>query len=316
MTTNQIRVTVQSVKQVAPMIREFTLTAVDSTLFPFSPGSHVIVDMLGPEKNYRNAYSLLSNPNDASEYRIAVRLQEDSRGGSVFMHEQVKQGDELLISPPANLFSPDWTAKKHILIAGGIGITPFMSYLPELERCGATFELHYLFHSQQSGAYREQLAEQYGGQFFAYDSDAAQRCNIETLLTECSIGTHIYVCGPEKLIQAVESAANEMGWPEGLVHSEEFAAPKPGTPFAVTLKSTNQTIEVGEEESLLEALEDADIEVESLCRGGVCGRCITPVAEGDIEHRDGFLSESEKSSNHCIMPCVSRAKSDRLVLDI
>lgn len=316
MSSDQIKVRVESIEQVAPMIREFTLKAVDGALYPFSPGSHVVVEMSGTDKIYRNAYSLLSDPNDTSEYRIAVRLQEDSRGGSEFMHQQVQEGAELLISPPANLFSPDWRAKKHVLIAGGIGITPFMSYLPELQRRKAAFELHYLFRSEQSGAYRDMLAETLGGQYFSYDADAADRCNVLDVLTSCSIGTHVYVCGPEKLIEAVQTTAEEMGWPKSIIHVEEFAAPKPGAPFTVELKSSGQSLEVGESESLLEALEAADIEVASLCRGGVCGRCLTPVAEGEIEHRDGFLTDEEKARKDCMMPCVSRANSERLVLDI
>jgi ferredoxin-NADP reductase len=316
MSSDQIKVRVQSVKQVAPMIREFSFKAQSGDLFPFSPGSHVVVEMQGPEKTYRNAYSLISDPNHPAEYKIAVRLEDESRGGSVFMHQQVQPGDELLISPPANLFSPDWRAKKHVLIAGGVGITPFMSYLPELKRRKANFELHYLFRSKQTGAYKESLAEDLGDQFFSYDADSSKRCNVTNILTGCSLGTHIYVCGPQKLIQAVQSTAEEMGWPKGVIHVEEFAAPKPGKAFTVELKSTHAVIEVSETESLLEALEAADIEVPHLCRGGVCGRCLTGVTEGQVEHRDGFLSAEEKAGNDCIMPCVSRAKSDRLVLDI
>lgn len=316
MSSEQITVRVDAIEQVAPMIREFTLTPVEGSLSPFSPGSHVIVEMATDAKTYRNAYSLLSDPADSSQYKIAVRLQEDSRGGSVFMHQQVEVGSELLISPPANLFCPDWRAKKHVLIAGGIGITPFMSYLPEFQRRGQAFELHYLFRSQQSGAYHASLSESLGSQYTSYDADAGQRCTVADILTNQSIGTHFYICGPEKLIDAVQSAATDMGFPQSIIHIEEFAAPKPGIPFTVEIKSTGQAITVGENESLLEALEAADVEIPHLCRGGVCGRCITPVADGEIEHRDGFLSDEEKSRKDCIMPCVSRSPSERLVLDI
>lgn len=316
MSTDQIKVRVEAIAQVAPLIREFTLTAVKGRLYPFSPGSHVVVEMPGEQKTYRNAYSLLSDSYDASAYRIAVRLQDNSRGGSVFMHQQVKEGDELLITPPANLFMPDWNAKKHVLLAAGVGITPFMSYLPEMQRRQADFELHYLFRSKQTGAYQLELAEQLGKRFFSYDSDQSQRCNISELLADRPLGTHIYICGPEALIKDVQSVADQLGWPDSVIHFEEFAAPKPGKPFTVELKSTGKTVQVGESESLLEALEAADVAVPSLCRGGVCGQCATPVAEGEIEHRDSFLSAEEKARQDCVMPCVSRAHSDRLVLDI
>lgn len=316
MSADQTKVKVAAVVQVAPMIREFTLTAVTGHLYPFSPGSHVVVEMPGKQKTYRNAYSLLSDPHDTSEYRIAVRLQDHSRGGSVFMHQEVKEGDELLITPPANLFIPDWSAKKHILLAAGVGITPFMSYLPAMARRQADFELHYLFRSKQTGAYQRELAEQLGKRFFSYDSDQSQRCNISELLADRPLGTHIYICGPEALIKDVQAVADELGWPDKVIHFEEFAAPKPGKPFMVELKSTGKTVKVGESESLLEALEAAEITVPNLCRGGVCGQCATPVTEGEIEHRDNFLSADEKARQDCVMPCVSRAHSDRLVLDI
>lgn len=316
MSSDQITVRVDAIEQVAPMIREFTLKPVDGTLSTFSPGSHIIVEMTGGSKTYRNAYSLLSDPTDSSKYQIAVRLQESSRGGSEFMHQQVDVGSELIISPPANLFCPNWRAKKHVLIAGGIGITPFMSFLPAFKRRGEHFELHYLFRSKQSGAYHAALSESLGSQYSSYDADIDQRCKIEEVLTGQSIGTHFYVCGPEKLINAVLSIAANLGFPNSIIHVEEFAAPKPGIPFTAEIKSTGQAITVGENESLLEALEAAAVDIPHLCRGGVCGRCFTPVADGEIEHRDGFLSDEEKSRKDCMMPCVSRSQSKRLVLDI
>ena len=311
-----MNVRVTSVDQVAPMIREYTLTAIAGELTPFSPGAHVIVEMEGADKTYRNAYSLLSDPADASAYRIAVRLQDDSRGGSVFMHEHVHVGDELHIKPPANLFAPQWKAKKHLLLAGGVGITPFMSYIPEMIRRESNVELHYLFRGQQTGAYKVSLAKQLGPHFFSYDSDLGERCELKKVLADQPLGTHIYICGPASLIDATNTTAEEMGIPLSMVHYEEFAAPKPGAPFVVEIKSSGKTVPVGPEESLLEALENANVDVPNLCRGGVCGQCVCAVVEGDIEHRDSFLSDDEKLAGRLVMPCVSRARSERIVLDI
>jgi ferredoxin-NADP reductase len=313
---DQIKVRVSTVEQVAPMIREYSLVATSTALYPFSPGAHVMVEMNGTDKTFRNAYSLLNDSMDSSVYRIAVRLQDDSRGGSAFMHQQVKVGDELLISPPSNLFAPIWQAKKHLLIAAGVGITPFMSYLPEMQRRGCDIELHYLFRGEQTGAYQDKLTKQLGEVFFSYDSDLGRRCQLKTLLADQPLGTHIYICGPASLIESTKFHADEMGIPQSCIHYEEFARPQPGTPFVVEIKSTGQTVSVGAEESMLEALETALVKVPSLCRGGVCGQCICPVAQGEIEHRDGFLSDTEKAQGEWVMPCVSRAQSERLVLDI
>lgn len=316
MNNDTLQVTVAEIKQVAPTIKEFTLKPVSGALSPFSPGSHVVVTLSTPDKTIKNAYSLLSDPFKTDAYRIAVRLQDNSRGGSEYLHQSVKKGDLLTITPPANLFAPDWGAKKHLLIAGGVGITPFMSYIPELMRRGADFELHYLYRSEQTGAYAGELANMLGEQCFSYDSAQGTRCDLNLLLAGQPIGTHIYICGPESLTESVKEIAANTGLPMASIHYEAFAAPKPGKPFTVEIKSSGQQVEVAAEQSLLEALEAAEIHVPNLCRGGVCGQCACGVESGEIDHRDDFLSPVEKSSQQQIMPCVSRAKSDRLVLTI
>ncbi|WP_321326308.1 PDR/VanB family oxidoreductase [Thiomicrorhabdus sp.] len=316
MTNISIKATVSNIKKVAPTINEYTLTPVNSDFFPFSPGSHIVVEMPAGNKKIRNPYSLLSDPRDSSQYRIAVRLQPQSRGGSTFMHENVHVGDELIITPPANLFLPDWRAKKHLFLAGGVGITPFMSYIPEMLRNGADFELHYMFRSSQTGAYAEFLEETLGDRFYPYDSAISNKANVAEIMADCLQGTHIYICGPQSLIDSVLNEAKKTSWPKSHIHYEAFSAPKPGKPFIVELKKAGKTIYVSEDQTLLEALEANDIEIPNMCRGGVCGQCISSVSEGEIEHRDHFLSEKEHAENHCIMPCVSRAKSNRLGLDI
>ncbi|WP_286238113.1 PDR/VanB family oxidoreductase [Neptuniibacter halophilus] len=316
MNIEQISVRVSAVEQVAPTIREFTLRPLSGELPPFSSGSHVVVEMPGAQKIHRNAYSLMSDPWDTSEYRIAVRLQEDSRGGSRFMHQSVAVGDRLNITPPANMFAPQWEAKKHILIAGGVGITPFLSYLPELMRRDADFELHYLYRGSQTGAYRKELAAELGARYFAYDSDAAERCELTELFQQRPLGTHFYICGPLSLIEGMTGLAAEFGIPASAIHYEEFAAPQPGKPFEIEIRHSGQVIRVGEEESMLEALEAAQINVPNLCRGGVCGQCVCSVESGEVDHRDNFLSAEEKASGRVVMPCVSRAKSERLIVDI
>ncbi|KAA0874441.1 PDR/VanB family oxidoreductase [Nitrincola tapanii] len=316
MSHSMFEVRVAAIEEVAPMIREFCFEPVQGSLPSFSPGSHILVEMPARPRPYRNAYSLLSDPRDARHYRIAVRLQERSRGGSRFMHEQVQCGDNLRISAPANLFAPYWPAKKHLLIAGGVGITPFLSFLPEFVRRQQNFELHYLFRSQQTGAYRDSLRQGLGQALHLYDSSQGQRCDLHALLARQSPGTHVYICGPQSLIDTVTFLAQELGWPRSCVHFETFTAAQPGQAFSVELARSGQTLAVEPEESLLEALEGAGVDLPNLCRGGVCGQCVTRVLEGAVEHRDAFLSAEEKSRQDCIMPCVSRAQGHHLKLDL
>lgn len=313
---HQTLVRVSQIKMLTPTIKEFTLVSDESGLSAFSPGAHVVVHMPGATRTIKNAYSLLSDPQDTSAYKIAVRLQDDSRGGSKFMHESLNEGDTLAISPPANLFAPYWLAKRHVLIAGGVGITPFMSYLPELERRGANFELHYCFRGSLTGAYKARLKAELDSSYFEYDSDAGGSLDVSSLFSGRTLGTHFYICGPASLITAVQAAAKEHGVPDKAIHFEEFAAPEPGAPFEVEAQKSGKLVQVGAEQSLLEALEAANIEVPNLCRGGVCGQCVCEVSAGEPDHRDNFLSTAEKQSAKTIMPCVSRAKSARLVMPI
>jgi ferredoxin-NADP reductase len=310
-----LAVRVADVQGVTPSIKAFALVSADGGELPrFSAGSHVTVHMPGKDRTYRNSYSLTGAPGDRSTYHIAVRRQEESRGGSIFMHDQVQIGDVLQITPPANLFTLDRLAARQILIAGGIGITPFMSYLQELPDLGMPFELHYAYRSPDHGAFRDQLVEQLGDRLHSYDASSGQYVQPGMLLAEQPLGTHVYVCGPQGLIEATIEIARQLGWPDSHVHSEQFAASQPGAPFTVSCAKQGRDIDIPSDMSLLDALEEAGIEVPNLCRGGVCGQCETGLLAGEAEHRDSFLPPEARGEK--IMPCVSRARSARLVLDL
>ncbi|MFN3986984.1 MAG: PDR/VanB family oxidoreductase [Rhodocyclaceae bacterium] len=314
-----IDVTVTQVRALTPVVREFTLRAPSGDLPGYSAGSHVVVHMPGDAseggRGFRNAYSLLSDPADRSAYRIAVRLQASSRGGSRYMHARVAVGSRLQVSPPANLFAPDSRARHHLLIAGGIGITPFMAYVAELGARGGCFELHYAFHSGRSDAYVTQLAAELGSRLHGYDAAVGQRLDVDAVLAAQPIGTHVYVCGPQTLLEGVRQSAARLGWPASRVHWEAFAAAAPGEPFVVELARDGRRLAVGAEQSLLEALESAGVAVPNLCRGGVCGQCVTAYRAAAVEHRDSYLSDAERATH--LMPCVSRGcAGTRLLLDL
>jgi ferredoxin-NADP reductase len=262
------------------------------------------------EGKLRNAYSLTSDPADSQHYCIAVRLQEASRGGSHYLHRQVQVGDTLQISPPANLFALHSTASLHILIAGGIGITPFMAYIAALEQRKAQFELHYLCRPGLSDAYVEALQQRLGSRLHTY----ASRPDLSRILRDRPLGSHLYTCGPQPLLDAVRQQAKTLGWPPGRVHWEAFSAAQPGQPFDLKLLRSGRRLRVSTEQSLLEALESAGLQIPNLCRGGVCGQCMTRHVGGDIEHRDSFLSPAEQAD--FLMPCVSRGCGPCVSLDL
>ena len=271
---NMINIKVAAIEQVTPLVKHFTFVKEDSSAFPaFSGGSHVVVSLDIGGRVHRNPYSLMGSPDDTSAYHISVRLQEKSRGGSVFMHENVTVGMQLKITYPVNLFSLAKKGRKHILIAGGIGITPFMSQIADLKRMGADFELHYAFRSPEHGAFASQIEQHCGDKFHCYTDSNGERLNLNTLLSKQPLGTHVYVCGPNAMVVAVLATAREFGWPENHIHSEQFLAPPIGEPFKMQLARSNKEILVPADMSMLEAIEAAGVEADFLCRGGVCGRC-------------------------------------------
>lgn len=305
-----IEVRVAAIRELTPVIREYCLQAVTGELPAFSAGSHVQVHL---PNGLRNAYSLLGDPADTRHYRIAVRHQDNSRGGSRFLHQQLHSGDTLRIGAPANLFPLYSKARQHLLVAAGIGITPFLAHARELLRRGEDFELHYAYRRGSSDAYLDELGALLGPRLHEYPS-GSRRFDARALLKDRPLGTHVYSCGPQSLLLAVAEQAATQGWSPRRLHSEAFAAAEPGQPFSVELQRSGRQLQVGAGQSLLEALEAAGVEIPNLCRGGVCGQCQTPYLKGDVEHRDHVLDATERASQ--LMPCVSRGCGSPILLDL
>ena len=264
-----------------------------------------------------NPYSLMSDPADQTVYTISVRRDDEGRGGSLFMHNKVSVGDEMVLSNPVNLFSLDLRAKKHLMIAGGIGITPFLAQIKQLDRTQGNWELHYACRNPELGSYVDYLTNTHPNDVSVYYDDDKQFIDLENLLDGQPLGTHVYVCGPKGMIDWVRGKAADLGWPREAIHYEEFLAPQSGKPFEVKLAVSNKVIQVGEHESLLEAMEREGVDAPYLCRGGACGQCETSVIgyDGKFLHYDHWLDEDEHKSGKKIMPCVSRFEGKTLVLD-
>jgi len=312
-------VRVTAVESITPLVKCFTLQHKDGVPLPaFSAGSHIIVQMQDNNGRYfSNAYSLISDPLVTDYYQIAVRLEEPSKGGSVFMHQQVVVDTELSITAPNNLFPVHPQAKKHLLIAGGIGITPFLAQLYELNRQNASHELHYAFRSGEHAAFQNGLNKSTSPVYF-YNGEQGQRLDLTALLTGLSEGTHIYVCGPQSLTNDVLATAEHLGIAKSCLHKEQFVASKGSDgAFTVVLARSGCELQVEAGVSILQAIEHSNVaEVECLCREGVCGTCETTILDGQAEHLDQYLTDEEKASGKTLMICVSRSRSERLVLDL
>jgi len=314
----KLQVRVAEVVKVNDLITRFRFVTRDGSPLPaFSGGAHTVVEMDDHGTRRLNPYSLMSDPENSTGYDISVRRDDAGRGGSLFMHAHVKPGKEMTLSYPVNLFPLDNRAKKHLMIAGGIGITPFLAQIAQLSHFGGRFELHYAARNRALGAYMDRLTAAHPDRVHCYFDEEKQSIDLSRILSMQPIGTHLYVCGPKGMINWVLTTAEGMGWPKPALHHEEFLAPGTGLPFTVELAASKKTVTVGTTQSLLEAMEAAGVDAPYLCRGGACGQCETSVVkcEGTILHRDHWLTPAEHATNTKIMPCVSRFEGTSLTVD-
>lgn len=314
MTSRLLRVA--EVEPLTSQITRFRFEDPDGAQLPlFSGGAHVVVEMPDGDVLRRNAYSLISDPMDGSGYEIAVRRDDAGRGGSRYMHTHVHPGNTMRIGAPVNLFSLDLRARKHLLIGGGIGITPFVSQAKQLSRLQLPFELFYSVRNWHEAAGMKLLPKLPQVHIQVTDDDGF--LDLQGILRGQPIGTHVYVCGPQPMIDAVYNTAKALGWPKDALHSEVFLAPPPGESFQVTLARSGITITVNPHQSLLEAIEAAGVDAPWLCRGGACGQCETDVisCKGEMQHNDHWLTDEDKAAQSKIMPCVSRFRGQELIID-
>ena len=290
-----------------------------AALPPFSAGSHIDLHL---GNGLVRSYSLVNCPSETHRYVIGVKKEPDSRGGSRFIHEQLDAGDELDIDEPRNNFRLCESAPRSVLIAGGIGITPFASMARRLEQLGQPWELHYAARSRCSAGFVRQLAS-YGSKVNFYFSDEysaelpARRIDLDKVVAEVPRDAHVYCCGPRNMLTAFEKAAAAL--PSRQIHVEFFSnaerIDKAGG-FNVRLARSGQSIEIRPGETILDALLKRGIDAPYSCLEGVCSSCETRVVSGIPDHRDLILTREEREANDRMLICCSRSKSATLVLDL
>ncbi|MFH8447696.1 cytochrome P450 [Streptomyces fungicidicus] len=285
---------------------------------PWKAGAHIDVHVPGGDGEVRvRQYSLSSDPEDRASYRVGVLREQDGRGGSAAVHDTLTAGSRVTVSWPRNNFRL-LPSPRYLFIAGGIGVTPVLPMIREAERAGAEWELVYGGRTRSSMAFRDELAV-HGGRVTVVPQDELGLIDLPGLLGEAREGTLVYACGPEPLLRAVEE--NTAHWPKNSLRLERFA-PKPvvrtvpDTPFEVEFAGSGTFVEVGADETILEAAEKAGLPVVSSCKTGTCGTCETPIVSGRADHRDSILTPSEQEADRTMLICVSRAAAGcpRLVL--
>lgn len=305
---------VRQIEPLSPTLRRLTLEAADFGLLPTTqPGGHISLTLQTASRAHHNSYSIVSPCAERGVYQLIVRRTANSRGGSHYLHEALQVGQVLHSSPPNSQFPLQSLARKHVLIGGGVGVTPLLSFLPELRARQARLELHQIAQPEEAGLFEQLLGPFAGDDVHVHAG--RKGLDLTRILERQPLGSHLYCCGPQPLMDAVREAALALGWPASRIHEERFGAAG-GDPFTVKLASDGREIAVGEHETMLEALENAGLPVPSLCRGGACGECLTGVVDGAPDHRDHVLSKQEKAEGRLVMPCVSRSKTPHIVLDL
>jgi tetrachlorobenzoquinone reductase len=289
-----------------------------AALPPFSAGSHIDLHL---GNGLVRSYSLINCPSETHRYMIGVKKEPSSRGGSHFIHEQLKVGDPVDIDGPRNNFRLFENAPRSVLIAGGIGITPFASMVRRLEELRRPWELHYAARSRSAAGFVQQFVS-HGSNVNFYFSDEEndeqrRRINLNKVIAEVSGDDHVYCCGPANMLAAFEAAAAALRSEQ--THMEFFSntegVDRAGG-FNVRLARSGQTIEVCSGETILDALLKRGIDAPYSCLEGVCSSCETRVISGIPDHRDLILSREEREANDRMLICCSRSKSAMLVLDL
>jgi vanillate O-demethylase ferredoxin subunit len=298
-----------------PGTRRLVLRDVDGWPLPrWKPGAHLDIQVpgIGPR-----AYSLCGDPARQDAWEIAVRREAESRGGSAWLHDVLREGDEVAVSMPRCTFPIAHGASRHVMIAGGIGVTPFLAMAHAFERSGASWTLHLLSRgAPPCGSALEGLA--HTGRLRMHDTSQRARPGWEALLDGgCAPGLHAYCCGPQAMLDGFAAATAE--WPAGTASIEHFVPPplaevEGAQRYRLRRSIGGAEMEVESGGSMLAALRQLGAKVDSSCEGGICGACEVRWLEGEPFHRDRVLSPERRRTH--LLACVAQCASGHLVVEV
>ncbi len=288
----------------------------------FSAGAHIDLHLPIPGGELVRSYSLLNDPSETHRYRLGINRDAKSRGGSSYVHQQLRVGDQLTISAPRNHFPLDESAPHNVFIAGGIGITPMLGMIARSQALGTPWTLYYSARTRAHAGFLDWLeseAGRRGGQLVLnFDQEpGGKMLDLGAIVAALPAGAHVYCCGPIPMLEAYEKATACL--PTERVHMEYFAAkdaPATDGGFTVELARSHKTLQVPAGKTILDCLIEISVEPPYSCREGVCGTCEVKVLEGTPDHRDMVLSDSDRAANDRMMVCCSGAKTAKLVLDL
>lgn len=317
----RLQVRVKSTKYEAEGIVSFDLSDPSGApLPPFTAGSHIDIWISDTECR---SYSLCSDPRDSSAYKIGVLKEEQGQGGSIWVHDNLREGEVVKVSTPRNLFPLSNDAEKHVLLAGGIGVTPMIAMIHELEAKGASYVMHLCARSADKTPFMDFLAPRIdAGKVHIHHDGGNPEAGLDIvgLLKGHEPGMHLYYCGPAGFMSAAKDASSH--WPKGSVHFEFFSSPDDGAdqpsdadaPFQVKLSSSDEIYDVPADQTIVEVLRENGIHVDTQCEDGFCATCMTKYVSGEPEHRDAVLDEEDQKE--FVLICCARSKTPLLELDL
>lgn len=307
-------------REEAAGIYSFELVDPDGKELPaFEAGAHLDVKIGDKIRQF----SLANAPTERHRYLLGVQRELAGRGGSAAFADNVNEGDTVVVRGPHNLFPLAPDATESVLLAGGIGVTPILAMAARLHALNAHFIFHYCTRSRARTAFHDRVAgAEYNDKvkFHFDDGPDEQKPNLSAFIGAPTPGKHLYVCGPTVMMDIVVDLAKKQGWPDAQVHLERFTgvAAKPGDAreFLIEIKKTGQLVTIPADKTVVEALRAVGIDIPVSCEQGVCATCLTNIVSGVPDHRDLILTKQEHESGKIFTPCVSRALSDVLVIDV
>ncbi len=306
-----IQTQIVSISDLAKDIKLYEFARTDGLTLPDAePGAHIGIHL--PNGLVRH-YSLIKAEEAPRTYKVAVKRDRNSTGGSVYMHDKLRVGDVLQIEPPQNTFPLNMQAEQSVFFAGGIGITPIYSMINYLQALGKKWKLFYACRNREEMAFYDQL-KQFDQVSFHFDDEAGSVFDVESTVKKMPMNAHLYCCGPTAMIEAFEKAASH--FPSEQIHVEYFKPKTSDQTFIVELARSKRTFTIEKGQTILRVLLENGIDVPFSCEAGICGTCETEVLEGIPDHRDEVLSPEEKASNKKMTICCSGSKTPKLVLNI
>lgn len=319
MTAQTFELTITDIHRLKRNVLWVTMTPSAGLELPhWTPGAHIGVHLT---EDLIRQYSLCGDSDDQSVYRIAVQRDQDSRGGSQYIHDNWELGQNVTVEAPRNNFELV-EASSFLFIAGGIGVTPLLPMIKKAEDEGRDWSLSYRGQSRADMPFANALVKNLGGSVSILASDEGNRASVTEIVGEGVADRAIYCCGPTSMLDEADGLARSGKLAPGeAMYLERFvnanAVSEAGDhSFDVELSSSGQTLNVPADSSVIDVLEDAGVSVPFSCREGTCGTCETEVLEGEVDHRDSILDEDERAANDCMFVCVSRCKGNKLVLGL